>query len=77
MSQDVLPHRAHADALLARWRATERLHAGTVPGSPEWEASACEIVEDRRRYQAAFREISPSAPPVPSPERRLVAGSVS
>ena len=52
--------RESAEALLARWREAERRHAQSPAGTPEWEQSRRDVVEERRRYQEAVDEITSS-----------------
>ena len=48
-----MPNGGRAEELLARWREAERRHAGTEPGSLEFEITRLEVVEIRRTYQRA------------------------
>jgi hypothetical protein len=52
-----MPNRGRAEELLARWREAERRHAGTDPGTLEFEVTRVEILEIRRDYQRAIDEI--------------------
>jgi hypothetical protein len=52
--------RESAEALLARWREAERRHARSPAGTPEWEQSRRDVVEERRRYQEMVDEITSS-----------------
>jgi len=62
--------RMRAEALLARWREAERRHAQAPPGTPEWEQSRRDVVDERRRYQEAVDEITSSntSQPMPIPQ---------
>jgi len=59
--------RERAEALLARWREAERRHAQAPPGTPEWEQSRRDVVDERRRYQEAVDEITSSNTSQPMP----------
>jgi hypothetical protein len=62
-----VPHRANAEALLARWREAERRHASTPPGTPEFEESLLAIDHLRRSYQRAVEEAQELDPFVSQP----------
>jgi hypothetical protein len=64
-----MPYRVRASELLARWRAAERRHADTTPGTLEFEETRLEILDMRRSYQRAVEEVEdfelPDRQPVP------------
>jgi hypothetical protein len=67
-----MPYRVRGEALLARWREAERRHAGTTPGTPQFEQSRDEIVELRRQYQQAVLEAQDLDLPEPRPVPQAV-----
>ena len=62
-----MPNRGRAEELLALWREAERRHAGTEPGSLEFETTRVEVLEIRRTYQRAVDEVRELDLPKPQP----------